>query len=299
MDDVQLAARGFGDAEERGGGRVPDQTVVRGQGLAVCPRGAIAGRPVALLDHVHDGLVVGMHHQALAGGRHRLHGPVEIAVVVHADGGRVRIGATGVDHHVDLVGGDVSLRHGADLIDDLGGRVVVVVDEALGGVHLEHVVEVARRHCGGIEIRHSEDRRVAAGRGGARARDQVFLVGVAGLSRVDVDVDAAGYGHQSGGVDAFGVGRRQTSAHQTRDRLALDDDVEGADRTFHKDVGIGNDPSHGPPSASGVKHRPNVSETRSSPLARIEMERGASVTSRTMGTHPEIRDTSTSTSQHS
>ena len=186
-----------------------------------------------------------MDHEPEAGLGHRLHRLIEVAVVVHTDRRRMWIRPSRVDNHVDLVGGDAPFGHRSDLVEDLGCRVVVVVDDALGGVEVEHAVEVVGGHGGRVEVGHAEDGRVSACGCLAGAGDQVFFVGVSRFPGVDVHVHTAGYGDQSGGVDHLGIGRSSPSGNEAGDGLSVDHDVERPELAFDEYVCAGDESGHG------------------------------------------------------
>jgi hypothetical protein len=132
---------------------------------------------------------VRVDHERQPGGPDRVHHPQQVAVVVHAGAGGMRVLALGVDDHEDLERADAALGHREDLGRVGRGRVVVVVDDRLGGVQLEHLVEQLRARGRRLEIGHAEDRRHTARGGRAAGRGDVLLVREPGLARVHVRVD--------------------------------------------------------------------------------------------------------------
>ena len=77
--------------EQHGDGGVPDHAVVVCIRPRIRARVALAAVPVLALDRVHECLIVRMDHQREPGGLDRLHSLVELAVLVKADAGHVRI----------------------------------------------------------------------------------------------------------------------------------------------------------------------------------------------------------------
>ena len=148
---------------------------------------------------IHQGLVVRVDHEHPSRFLHVLEHLQQVAVVVDARTGRMGVGAAGVHHHVHLEGRHPGLGHGLGLA--VGGhRVVVVVHDAPGRVEVEDLLEMGPGHGGGIQVGHPEDGRHPACSRGLGAGDQVFLVRIAGLPGVDVDVHHAGQHQLAGGV---------------------------------------------------------------------------------------------------
>ena len=188
VDDVQLGAGGLGHLQQHGDGAVPDQAVVGGQGLGVGGRAAVAPVPVGLLDHVHDGLVVGVDHEGPPGGADGLEHAQQMPVVVDAGAARVGVVAAGVHHHVDLVGGHPGVGHGLYLVEFAGHRVVVPVDDALGVVEVEQLVEDLAGLGDRVQVGHPEHGGDPAGRRRGGAGADVLFVDVAGLAQMNVYV---------------------------------------------------------------------------------------------------------------
>ena len=188
--------------------RVPDDPVVGGVGLGVGEGVALAARPEALLDVGHQRLVVGMDHERQAGRADGLEDLEQLAVVVDADAGHVRVVAAGVDDHEDLERRDAAGRRApAARPATVAGGVDVPVDDRPLLVEGEHRVEpldgVGRR----LDVRHRERGRHAAGGAGARRGDDVLLVGEARLPVVGVDVDRPRQDVPAGRIDRP-LGRR-------------------------------------------------------------------------------------------
>ena len=209
-----------------------------GQGLGVGGRAAVAPIPVGLLDHVHDGLVVGVDHEGPPGGADGLEHPQQMPVVVDASAARVGVVAAGVHHHVDLVGGHPGVGHGFYLVEFAGHRVVVPVDDALGVVEVEQLVEDLAGLGDRVQVGHPEHGGDPAGRRRRGAGADVLLVDVAGLAQMDVHVHHPRQHPLVPGVDDLHrLGQLQHLGRgDSRDLLARDQHVDlfGARAGYHR-----------------------------------------------------------------
>ena len=227
VNDVELGAGGLGHLQDHCDGGVPDQAVVSGQSLGVGGGAAVAPVPVGLLGDVHDGLVVGVDHERQPGGADGLEHAQQVPVVLDAGAAGMGVVPAGVDHHVDLEGGHPGVGHGLHLGQHAGHRVVVPVDDALGVVEVEQLLEDLAGLGDRVEVGHPEHggHSPGGGRGGAGA--DVLLVDVAGLAQVHVHVDHARQHPLAGRVDALNpLGQRHgAGGGDGRDLLARDEHV--------------------------------------------------------------------------
>ena len=204
---------------------VPDDAVVGRVGTRVGTEVVLAARPFVFLDGRHQGLVVGVDHQRQARRRDRPEDAEQLAVVVDADAGHVRVVAPGVDDHEHLERGDALLGECRDLLEHRAGSIDVPVDDGAFVVQSPHRGQplggVGRR----IDVGHREgggDAARCARRGGA---DDVLLVGEARLAVVAMDIDDARQEVPAGGVDGGRCDGRRAGCQQGHDATVRDGNV--------------------------------------------------------------------------
>ena len=154
----------------------------------------------ALVHHGADGhgVILAMVHErevehlgVFAGAAHELVGLDAVAVVGDGDD-------AGAFERADGSEGLALHAHG-----DATGRVNVDTGGACGGVLDELDGAGAVGHWGGVG--HADHAGEAAGGGGAGAGLDSFLMRLAGLAEVNMNIHQAGGGDEAGGVDAAGL----------------------------------------------------------------------------------------------
>ena len=244
MNNVEFRVRRLGHLQEHGDRRIPDETVVGRQGLRIGGGATVSRFPMGLLDRVHDRLVVRMDHEREPSRVDRLEHPKQVPVVVDPGPAGMRVVPTCVDNHVDLVGSYAGLCHGLDLVEFARDRVVVPVHDALGLVEVEQLVEdlTSLRHR--VEIGHPEHGRHATRRCGLSTGADVLLVDVAGLSKMDVDVDHPWQHPLARSVDPLHVVVERHSPRRCDrdDLLAGDQEVRPLDTDAGDNLAILDDP---------------------------------------------------------
>ena len=218
---MQRRAERLLHAKQRRHRRVPDNAVVIAIGFGVGLRAAVFLLPVAPFDLVHQILIMRMHHQRQAGAADGFEAFEQLAVVVDADAGHVRIVAAGVFDHEDFKRQRPFLGEPRDFLGHRAGWIVVEVDNRILAVMLHQRAITLHRGGRRVDVGHADRRGHAAGGRGHGRRGDVFFMSETWVAMMRVRIDQARNDFFALGIDHFVGAVRQHRRLAESDNLAV------------------------------------------------------------------------------